>query len=509
MADRIVIHRGTYHDSAFLMRVARQLQRVDGVAEAVVLMGTPMNAELVRGAGFGGPELEEVTPTDMIVALRGSQHALDAALAEADRLLEGGREGEAATARRRPASLGEALQRHPATNVVSIAVPGEYAAHVAHDALDSGRHVFLFSDNVSVEDEVALKQRGKELGLLVMGPDCGTSILAGTRLGFANRVPRGNVGLVGPSGTGIQEVSCVLARRGAGISHAIGTGGRDLSDRVGGAMTLFALDLLRTDESTDIVVLVAKSPADATAAEVHRKMLRLGKPCVVRYLGQEPRGDEGDVRYVSTLDEAAVIAAALASGDPSVVPAAGGLDGALDAPDQRVDGTLLGLFGGGSLTSEALTVLRRHGLDARTLDRVLEPADLGEGAAHLVLDVGDDAYTRGRPHPMVDPTARVAMIEAALAHPEVGMLLLDVMLGDGAHPDPGTEIARAVSAARQARRTGVPAVVCSVSGTAEDPQDLARQVEVLEAAGIHVEPTGARAATWAALAMGGDPGRSR
>jgi len=507
MADRIVIQRGTYHDSAFLMRVARQLQRVEGIAEAVVLMGTPMNLELIREAGFDGPELGGVTPTDMIVTLRGTDEALEPALAEARRLLAGGRDDRAAPGRRRPRSLDEALQVAPAANVVSIAVPGEYAAHVAHDALEAGRHVFLFSDNVPVADEVALKQRGRELGLLVMGPDCGTSILAGTRLGFANRVPRGNVGIVGPSGTGIQEVSCILARRGVGVSHAIGTGGRDLSDAIDGAMTLFALQLLQDDDATDVIVVVAKSPSDGAAAKVHRALLSTGKPCVVRYLGQDPREAAADVRYAATLDEAAATAAALSSKDAPPPPGDAALDGLFTPPTDRAEGMLLGLFGGGSLTSEALTILRRHGLGATTLERAMRDEDLRRGAAPLILDVGDDFYTRGRPHPMVDPSVRTAMIETALGEPSVGMLLLDLVLGDGAHSDPAPEIARTVAECRGRRSSGGPTVVCSVSGAPDDPQDPTRQIATLEAAGIHVEPTGARAATWAALALGGRQGR--
>ena len=504
MAERIVIHRGRYHDSAFLMRVARQLGQIKGIDDAVVLMGTPMNSELIRGAGFSDSDLADVTPTDMVLALRGEDGALDSARAEAERLLEGGDGGTASTGEpQRPRSLGEALHDQPAANVVSIAVPGEYAAHLAHDALDAGRHVFLFSDNVPGADEYALKQRGRELGLLVMGPDCGTSIIAGTRLGFANRVPRGNVGIVGPSGTGIQEVSCILARRGVGISHAIGTGGRDLSDRIEGAMTLFALQLLKDDEATDVIVVVAKNPSDSAAAAVHRRMLSLGKPCVVRYLGQEPREDDEGVRYTATLDEAAAVAASLAAGETPRTPAEAQLDGEFAPPTDRAAGMLVGLFGGGSLTSEALTILRRHGLGATTLKRVMRDEDLRDGGDHLILDVGDDFYTRGRPHPMVDQAARVAMIATTLQAPSVGMLLLDLVLGDGAHPDPAPEIALAVTEARLGRPGDCPVVVCSVSGTRDDPQDLARQIDVLEAAGIHVESTGARAATWAALALGG------
>ena len=502
MSERIVVHRGTYHDSAYLMQVARRIQERPGVDEAVVLMGTPMNRDLLLQAGFNEDALMDVGPMDLVVALRGD--TLEGVGDALDELLAGGSDTSEDRARAPGLrSLREAAAARPEAAVVSIAVPGEYAAHVAHTALDGGRHVFLFSDNVALDDEIALKQRGKDQGLLVMGPDCGTSILAGVRFGFANRVSPGPVGLVGPSGSGIQEVSCILANAGVGVSHAIGTGGRDMSDAVGGATTEMALSLLADDEDTGVIVLVAKKPGKAVAERFDELLGSLGKPVVVRYLGCEPRVGGETVRYVSTLDEAAAQAADRLGGR---VPFGADLDSearTILAGRERVGGRLVGLFGGGSLAAEAGIILERFGVASTVVDGPLGDNQVGADAPNIILDVGDDHYTRGRPHPMVDQSARLDLIEAVGRDPSVGLILMDVVLGDGAHPNPAPELAAAV----RSLGNGAPEVVCSVSGTQADPQGMARQRGALVAAGIHVQPTAARAAQLAAtlLAGGGRP----
>src|SRR5580704_9603583 len=96
----------------------------------------------------------------------------------------------------------------------------------------------IFSDNVPIAEEASLKHEARERGLMVMGPDCGTAIIGGVPLAFANAVPRGDIGIIGASGTGIQEVSTLIARAGRGVRHAIGTGGRDMHAEVGGLTTL-------------------------------------------------------------------------------------------------------------------------------------------------------------------------------------------------------------------------------------------------------------------------------
>lgn len=497
MKSALLLRRGCYQDSARLMQVSRELSSRPGILEAVAMMGTEVNRRLLADAGFTGGELDAATPLDMVVGLKAStDEALEAARTALDGLLSGA--GTAArpsadAAEARPGTVLEALERHPAANLVSVAVPGLYAAFVAHRALDAGRSVFLFSDNVSLADEVVLKARASTLGLLVMGPDCGTAILAGVGLGFANRVDRGPVGIVGASGTGIQELSCLLDRAGVGVSHAIGTGSRDLSEAVGGRMTEAGLALLAKNAATRCVALVAKHPAASVAARLHGVLASLGKPVVVRYLGEERRGLVDGVLYAGSIDEAARAAARLAGAaapEPPAEPSAAG-------PAEGAEGRLVGLFGGGSLAAEARCVLASRGIATVVPEERLSPsAPLPPGS--LIVDTGDDAYTVGRPHPMVDQTVRCELIRAAGADRSVRVLLLDLVLGDGAHADPAPEIVEAVAAARHARGGRPLTVVVSVCGSRRDLQGTGRQEDLLRLAGIHVEPSAALAAAAAA-----------
>ncbi len=510
MAERVIVRPGSYQDSARLMRIARDLSQVAGVTSADVMMGTAANLDLLAQAGFPRPDLDVATPIDMVVALRsGDENAFAAAQKRLTALLAGDSAGlPVVVAGSRPGGIAEAVSLHPGANLVSIAVPGTYAAFVAGRALDAGRNVFLFSDNVALADEVALKARGRKSGLLVMGPDCGTAIIAGVGLGFANRVTRGPVGIVGASGTGIQEVCCLLSRLDVGISHAIGTGSRDLSTAVGGMMSELALRLLAEDGATRVVMLVAKHPAPAVADRLHGVLAGLGKPAVVRYLGEPARPTADGVVYAETLDEAARFAAldagvADAQEDPWI---SSPVDPAWDGG--TAFGRLVGLFGGGSLAAEAQHVLATCGFETTMPAHRLVAGQPIPGTGHLVVDTGDDAYTVGRPHPMVDQTVRCGLVRAAGADRSVGLLLLDLVLGDGAHPDPAPEIVAAVADARAARRDLRLAVVCSVCGSASDPQDIKRQVAVLGGGGIHSEPTAARAAHLAAALLGQTPERS-
>jgi FdrA protein len=507
MIERIAVRPGAYFDSAFLMRIARQLEGTAGVSEAVLLMGTEMNRDLLRQAGFVRTDVAGAGPMDLVIALRADDEAAgDAAEERLQTLLDGDEAaaGQAQTASA-PATIGDALAAaggDAAGTVVSISVPGSYAAHVAHRALDEGCHVFLFSDNVPVEDEIALKRRGQEAGLLVMGPDCGTSILAGVGLGFANRVVPGPVGLVGPSGTGIQELCCGLDAEGIGVSHAVGTGGRDMSAAVGGAMTSMGIDLLATDPQTAVLGLVAKAPADEVADRIHAQLAASGKPAVVRYLGAPPRGDADGVSYAGSLDDAVARLASLARDESGETE----FPGATAVPEEftGVGGRLIGLFGGGSLAAEAQELLRRHGVCERGTEEPWLPGGALPDGGHLLLDTGDDVYTRGRPHPMVDQTARLELLTEAIRHPGVGVVLLDLVLGDGSHPDPAPEIAATVTSAKAARGDGHPLVICSVSGTARDPQEVDRQADTLRLGGVVVRRTAAAAARFAALMLTGD-----
>ncbi len=504
----VTVQKGSYHDSARLMAIARQMKSLSGIIEAVVMMGTEANRSLLEEAGFEDPAIRAASPLDMIVALKGEgPQQLEEAMRSLKTLLEGPTE-----ARRKEGGgslrFGEALARFPAANVVSIAVPGLYAAFLAHKTLDAGRNVFLFSDNVLLKDEVVLKERARELGLLVMGPDCGTAILGGVGLGFANRVRRGPVGIVGASGTGIQEICSLLDQHQTGISHAIGTGSRDLSQATGGAMTEMGLRLLAGDTATSVIVVVAKHPEESVARRLENIMQETGKPVFVRYLGMSAPPSRGGVRYARSLDEAALWTVSAVTGH-EVLPAisetrdieAGG------RPPAGSGARLVGLFGGGSLASEAKYCLEMSGITAVTPEDPVWPGK-PLPAGHLVIDTGDDCYTSGKPHPMVDQTVRCDLIRTIGSDASVGILLLDLVLGDGSHPDPAPEIASAVSDARK-KRTVPLIAICSVTGTAADPQDTARQKSALTAAGIHVETSALRAALMAVQYLPQDSSRRR
>jgi FdrA protein len=492
--DRVSLFRNTYRDSAFLMQISRRLRNVPTLSEAVVLMGTPMNRELLRNIGFSDPEIENATPLDLIVALRGnSKEPLSSAEKETQRLLR----GETGSSNGLPAtalnlSLESALALHPEASLVSISVPGAYAAYVTDRALEEGRHVFLFSNNVSLDDEIALKKKAQKAGLLLMGPDCGTAILSGVGLGFSNRVPRGEIGIVGASGTGIQELCCLLAARSQGVSHAIGTGSRDLSLEVNGIMTEFGLRLLGDDGQTRSILLVAKHPAPAVAKRLHRLMVASKKPVVVRYLGEEPPKSEGNVRYAATLDEAAFLAASRSPKKHYSPPW-------LQTACPTSKGSLVGVFSGGSLLAETKIILGRQGIPVTPLNNPWWPGDPLPGHGNLLIDVGEDFYTQGRPHPMVDQTLRCEMLEAVAANKNVSLLLFDLVLGDGAHPDPAPELVQALLRGITARKGKPLTVVASLTGTKEDPQDANRQQRILSEAGVLIETSASRAATSAAL----------
>ncbi len=394
VATLVEVRRNAYVDSVTLLQVSGQLAALDGVEEAAAVMGTELNRELLRDAGLLVDAASGAGASDLVVAVRAHDRAAaEAALAEARRLLEQPGASAALTgAAQAPRSIGSAVRWLPGANLALISVPGPFAAAEAAQALGQGLHVFLFSDNVAIEDEVLLKQRAWAAGRLLMGPDCGTAIIDGIGLGFANVVRRGAVGLIGASGSGLQEVSCLLDAAGVGISQAIGTGSRDLSGRVAGSTTHQALDLLARDDATQAVVLISK-PADAAVGEaVLTHAARIGKPAVACILGGA-LGQDGGVALACTLAEAAELAIGIVR------------TGALPERSARVAASVepcvgvRGLFCGGTLATEAALAL---------------------GAHDAVVDFGDDRFTRGRAHPMIDPTLRNQAIVRPATTPASG-----------------------------------------------------------------------------------------
>ena len=488
------VRRGFYLDSVALMQLSAELADLPGVENAVAMVGTPSNLDIMREAGLLAPPGEAAGPDDLVVAVSADDEAsAGAALSRAWTALER-RSGNQDSGPWRPRTLEGALDAMANANLVLVSTPGAHAVREARRAVERGLNVMMFSDNVSLESERTLKERAHSLGLLVMGPDCGTAYIAGTPLAFANVVPRGRVGVISASGTGLQEVAVLLAHAGAGISHGIGVGGRDLSDAVGGVSTLDAIDLLASDAGTDHLVLVSKPPGPRTARRVFERLAAAGKPSTAIVFGAD--GIEpapGGPILVPTLKDAVERAtgSSIAAGyDVAEVARA------VAARLEPGRWALRGLFCGGTLATEAHAVLTAAGLEVAS--GIASPDPHGSNVLHAVVDLGADEYTVGRPHPMIDPSLRTDKLREALAEPDVAVVLLDVVLGLGAHPDPARPICDAV---RDASGGGA-AVIASVCGTRDDPQDRERQAALLDDAGVTVAPSNADAAAVAAAILG-------
>ncbi|MFI6796894.1 FdrA family protein [Streptosporangium canum] len=510
--DLVRVRTGVYHDSVSLMRVSQAVTGLPGVEVAVVAMATELNRGIAAELGF---DLPEAGPADLLIAIRsGAPAALEAAAAELDRLLAGlaGRTGGGTAAEHPPRTVRTAARGRAAT-LALVSVPGEHAFAEAMDAIEAGLSVMIFSDNVPVEQEVLLKRRAAERGVLVMGPDCGTAVIAGAGLGFANVLRPGSVGLVAASGTGAQQVSCLLDLAGVGVGHVLGVGGRDLSEEVGGLSTLRALEALDADPATELIVLISKPPAPEVARTVREAVAKLETPVVTALLG--PGQDDLTAAAENALRALGVAVPtwrswpAPAPPPPDDRPRAAGRDtGGAGAgrTGTGTEGADAGRTGTGTGTEGADAGRTGTGTEgaggsgggtrAGTLRGVYSGGTLCAEARLIAgtgefTDFGEDAYTRGRAHPMIDPTLR---LEALAEVPPGDVVLLDVVLGHGADPDPSARLAPGIAAA-VAR--GVPVVVALI-GSEGDPQGLNAQAEAVRAAGAAVFTSNAQAARHAA-----------
>jgi FdrA protein len=486
-----------YKDSVALMRVSQRLLDEPGVRRATLLMGTPANKAMLDEAALMCVELSRAAPSDLMIVVEAeSADALAAARRTIDVLLDAApaQEGGGAAPATPPRSIALAAAHGAHAALAQISVPGPYAGAEAMKALRQGMHAFLFSDNVPLAQERTLKALAQRKGLLVMGPDCGTAIIRGVPLGFANVVRAGGIGLVGASGTGLQEVMCRIHALGEGISHAIGTGSRDVHEAIGGATMCQAIDLLAADAATKVIGIVSKPPAATVADRVVRHATLAGKPCVVLFLGANPqaRSWPPQLHPVGTLYDAAATAVALAKGTPAAPASSAESERELVdrearalAPRQRA---LRGLYSGGTFCVEAQLVWSALGLSVQSnvpLDASVAASDAAARDGHRALDLGADEFTVGRPHPMIDMSTRIERIAAEARDPSVALLVLDVVLGYGSHPDPAGTLAPALAdakavAARDGRHLVVVAFVC---GTEDDPQRLSAQQATLREAG--------------------------
>lgn len=484
-----LVRRSFYMDSVALMRMSRALSDQPGVERAALMIGSSTNKALMTEAGLFNDDGDQAGPGDLVIAIRAEDDAAaQAALAEAERLLnEQPSAGAKSSQAESPKSLDSALKLAPDSNVALISVPGEFAANEARRALARGLHVMMFSDNVSIADEVELKREALRRGLLMMGPDCGTAIINGTPLAFANVIARGDIGIVAASGTGLQEVSTLISRNGRGISHAIGVGGRDLKDSVGGLMTFAAIDALDRDPETSQIVLISKPPEASVAKKVLARVARSKKPFSICFIG----ADDGvalpsNARLSADLRTTAENALGISLGWPGDKPDAGQLAALVPAGRARIQG----LYAGGTLCAEAQVCFLRAGVQVSSNVAIPGVAKFKDSdSGNILLDLGNDEYTVGRPHPMIDPSLRNEMLADALNSSDTGVVILDLVIGYGAHSDPAGDLVAQLPPARDRKAV----LIASVCGTEDDPQVYSRQVRILEQAGIIVAPSNAHA----------------
>ncbi len=508
MSVKHKVFANLYQDSVSLMQISAQISKLPGIEQASVVMGTDNNLIQLRDAGLDNGC--QAGPNDLIIAVRGDDAACDEALTMAEQRLNSKPEESVGDGIKRPTlvSLDMALETEAGSNLALISVPGDYAAAEAIKSLQLGMNVMLFSDNVSLEHEKQIKMLARDKHLLVMGPDCGTAIINGMPLGFANVVKRGAIGVVAASGTGLQEVSCRIDQLGAGISQALGTGGHDLHEEIGGISMLFGLDALANDAETQVIVLISKPPARPVAEQILKRAQACGKPVVVNFLGAQ--ADEVGLPGITpagTLADAAEIAVALLNKRtlPESVAVIADQDQAmlaessmkLDAQRQEIRG----VFAGGTFCYESQLICRQQGFAACSNTPVAgntKLADIWHSQGNTLVDMGDDDFTNGRPHPMIDPTLRNQRIYQELIDVKTAVVLFDLVLGYGASAEPATELVELLNQVRaQAGAKGLPLLIAHVCGTEADPQIRSRQIEALRQAGVLVAGCNAQAALWA------------
>lgn len=513
MASSVLVRRNQYYDSVFLMGINKRLSSIPGVQQTAVLMGSEANKVVLTDIGVQDAQLDAAQANDLMVAvIADTQQIANEAVGKLDEFLMGGVQPSKT---QNPHSLEDGLRQRRDANLAVISIPGEYAAREAHKALNAGLNVFLFSDHVSVGDELNLKQIASQNGLLVMGPGCGTGIINGVGLGFANVVRKGSVGVIAGAGTGLQEFTCQVHNAGLGISQAIGTGGRDLTDPIGGLTTMAALDALESDPQTKIIAIVSKPPGTRTLHRLAERIKRCTKPVVGCFLGADPETVELNANYRigTTLDEAVRLTIELSQpemGSKKFGPTPIDADQIAQErahwnPKQKY---LRGLLAGGTFCYQSQQILQSEGIEVYSnapLDLKRKLPDSNRSHMHSLVDMGEDEFTVGRPHPMIDGTLRKQRILSESLDPEVAILMIDIILGFNASMDPAGELVEAIKTATQtvAQRGGKLTVVASVTGTKEDPQNSDQQISQLEQIGATVFRSNAQAASFCAALLKG------
>ncbi len=504
-----VIKHNAYFDSVTLMLFSSKLSGIPGVLEAAVMMGTDHNKELMKSSGILSEELaSKVTGNDLVIGIKAvSQAVIDLAIKTLDEQFENKNKSDEGTGKVKVKTIDAAVKKMDGLNFAIVSLPGRFAAAETMKCLKNGMHVLLFSDNITVEEENELKDYAVANQLLMMGPDCGTAIINGVALGFANVVRKGNIGLVAASGTGLQELTVIIDKLGGGISQALGTGGRDLKKDIGGKMMLLSLDALANDPETHVIGIVSKPPAKEVMVKILEKVKNISKPVVACFLGGDPSLVKGtDTIATETIEEAAKHLVTLSKGT---------LDSSLDGFTEAQLNDLVeveakklygkkyirGLYTGGTLAYEGMLILDKkigNIYSNIAIDKEFGLADVEVSQENSILDMGDDYFTDGMPHPMIEPKLRSQRIIKEASDPQTAVILLDCVLGYGSHPDPAGAVASAVEQAKAQQGNRHITYIASVCGTEKDPQVLSDQVAKLKNAGVIVLPTNAQAAQFAA-----------
>lgn len=493
MVVQHLIRKQTYFDSVTLMLIGSRVKKLEGIENAVVGMCTDYNIDSLKRLDMYHPEFDGLTPNDLIICMQATDNEkAQAGIKEVEKQLSSRKKPSGGNEELAPSSQEQANTRLPGSNMVLISVPGEYAAKEAEKALNTGKHVMLFSDNVSIEQELKLKTIGVEKGLLVMGPDCGTAIINNVPLAFANSVRKGNIGLVAASGTGLQEVTSTIHRLGEGVSQAIGVGGRDLSEKIGGKMTIMATKALAEDPDTKVIVLISKPPAESVLEKVFDEFKSINKSIVVYFIGADPKLIEAKGFVAAhNLEDAAIKAAELASGKSLEPEYSNSLISSLAADVSLPCAELRGLYSGGTLCDEAQRVLQPiigKIFSNTPVKGCHQMADVYQSNGHCIIDLGDDNFTRGKAHPMIDPGYRSERLIQEVADKSVGLIMFDVVLGYGSHMDMAAEMVAAIETAREKTELS-PIFAACICGTQDDPQNYEKQKATLEEAGVFVFPT--------------------
>lgn len=484
------IRKNTYYDSVTLMIISREIKKIKGVYEALVGMGTSLNKELAKNLGISSEEIEDIGVNDFFVSILGDESIdIKDIMNSVDELLSQKKKNNSTDYK--PATLGTALKQESDANLVIISVPGEYAYEESKKAIENNCHVMLFSDNMPIEEEIMLKDLALEKGLLMMGPDCGTAIINNIPLAFGNVIRKGNIGVVGASGTGTQEVTVTIHRLGEGVSQVIGTGGRDLSLEIGGKMMIQGIEALMNDPETKVIVLISKPPAKEIAEKILKTIENSSKPVVVNFIGGDRELIENYGAYFGiSLEDTGRKAVALLRGEE--VEDFYGFDISIEEIRKIIESEtskmdieqnkLIGLYTGGTLADESINLL---------------------GNDHVFIDFGDDVYTKGRPHPMIDPSLRAEYLIKKGQDESIAVVLMDFVLGYGSNKEPVGEMLLAIKKAKSIMESKgrYLSIISSICGTEKDPQNLGKSKEYLIEAGVIVMNSNAQAAKLAGLIL--------